>query len=289
MEDPNRHRAWRLKLARAVAPAYASQPHVVAVAAGGSVARGWADRYSDIELAVWWDQVPAAEERAGCAHQIADLSDRRDFGHRPDLDAWTEDFAAAGMKFDITHRTVDGQDRLLALVLDRHDTSVVHQQSVGEVVNAAGMHGDDVLERWRRRADPYPDGLARAMVEANLRFGPNAWLERLAARDDVLPLAEISVTVVKAVFGVLLGLNRIYHPGYKWMDRTLASMTVCPTDLALRMRSVLAGPARRRAAELERLIEDTIRLVENEAPEVDTTAVRARVQTPARIWDPPLL
>lgn len=287
MDEPNPHSEWRLKLARTLAPAYISQPGVAAAAVCGSVARGWADRYSDVELAVWWHRVPTAEDRARCVRRIAESSERRDLGYKPDLDAWNEDFLASGMKVDVRHSTVDGQDRLLAQVVDAHDTSVAGQQSVAEVVHAVGLHGADLLDRWRQRADPYPDGLARAMVEANLRFGPNAWIERLAERDDVLPLAEISVTVVRAVFGVLLGLNRIYHPGYKWMDRTLASMTIRTTGLPVRVRTVLENPVRTRVAELERLVEDTIRLVEQEAPEIDTTAVRARVDTPARIWEGP--
>lgn len=287
MDRLNPDSEWRLELARAVAPAYVSHPRVAAVAVCGSVARGWADRYSDVELAVWWREVPTAEERAGCTRQISGLSERRDFGHQSDSDAWTEDFTVSGMKFDVAHRTVDAQDRLLSRVVDGHDTSVARQQAVAEVMGAIDLHGGDLLGRWRRRADPYPAGLARAMVEAHLRFGPNAWLERLAQRDDVLPLADISVTVVKAVFGVLLGLNRIYHPGHKWMDRTVASMTICPSDLPVRVRAVLASPARRRVAELERLIEDTIRLVEQEEPEIGTAAVRARVGTPARVWDRP--
>jgi len=260
---------------------------VAALAVGGSVARGWADRHSDIELVVWWRRAPTASARTGCAGGIPEVSERRDFGHRTDRDAWTEDFTVSGVKFDVTHRTIEGQDRVLAQVVDRFDTSVVRQQAVAEVESAIGIHGHEILERWRRRADPYPASLARAMVETHLRFGPNVWLDRLAERDEALPLAEISVTVATRVFGVLLGLNRRYHPGNKWMDRTLASLTVCPTDLRARIRAVLGGPARSRVVELQRLIEDTIALVERELPEIDTASVRARVQTPARVWNRP--
>ncbi len=287
MDHLNPDSAWRLQLARAVAPAYVAGRRVAAVAVCGSVARGWADRYSDVELTVWWHRAPSAAVRVRCAGRIPHVGERRDFGQEADLDAWAEDFTVSGVKFDVTHRTVEAQARLLSRVVDGHDTSVGRQQVVAEVVHAIPVQGGELLDRWRRRADPYPDGLAQAMVEAHLEFGPNAWLERLAERDDVLPLAEISVTVVKRVFGVLLGLNRIYHPGYKWMDRTLASMTVCPSALPLRVRAVMTSPARARVAELERLIEDTIRLVEREAPEIDTSAVRARVHTPARLWDRP--
>ena len=274
---------WRLDLARSVAPEYLSQPGVAAVAVCGSVARGWADRHSDIELTVWWHRAPTPAERAACVHRVAGLSQRRGHLTNPDV----EDFAVCGVKFDVAHPTVDGQDHIVSCVVDGHDTSEVSQVAVADVMSAIPIHGGELLGRWRRRADPYPEGLARAMVEANLKFGPNAWVERLTERDDLLPLAEISVTAVKQVFGVLLGLNRIYHPGNKWMDRTLASMKVCPLEIPIRMRAVLASPARARVAELKRLIEHTIRLVEQELPDVDTAPVRARVHSAARVWDRP--
>lgn len=274
---------WRLDLARAVTPAYIAQPGVAAVAVCGSVARGLADRHSDVELAVWWRQSPTEDERAACASRISGLSERRRRGTDPD----GEDFAVFGVRFDVSHLPIDEQNRILSRVVDRHDTSVVQQQAVAEVLSAVDLHRGELLDRWRRRADPYPEGLARAMVGAHLRFGPNAWLERLAERDDVLPLAEIGVTAVKQVLGVLLGLNRMYHPGFKWMDRTVASMTVCPPELPIRIRAVLAGPVQSRVAELERLVWDTIQLVEQELPDIDTATVRARIQSPARIWDRP--
>ncbi|MFN2484970.1 MAG: hypothetical protein ABR509_08630 [Candidatus Limnocylindria bacterium] len=42
---------WRLALARRIAEAYARHPSVAAAIVGGSTSRGWADRWSDIEIA----------------------------------------------------------------------------------------------------------------------------------------------------------------------------------------------------------------------------------------------
>ena len=54
---------WRHNLAHPLAPIYAANPHVAAVLLGGSTARGHADRYSDIELGVFWHQPPTDAER----------------------------------------------------------------------------------------------------------------------------------------------------------------------------------------------------------------------------------
>ncbi len=49
---------WRRALAERIALVYASNPEVAAILLSGSVARGWADHYSDIELGIYWSRPP---------------------------------------------------------------------------------------------------------------------------------------------------------------------------------------------------------------------------------------
>src|SRR5438045_7782227 len=58
---------WRLALARHVGGAYAANPKVAAVIVGGSTCRGHADRYSDIEVGVFWHEAPTEEDRRTAA------------------------------------------------------------------------------------------------------------------------------------------------------------------------------------------------------------------------------
>ena len=53
----------RMALAQRIAPAYAANPKVRAVLLAGSVARGTADHFSDIEIDVFWAEPPSDDER----------------------------------------------------------------------------------------------------------------------------------------------------------------------------------------------------------------------------------
>src|SRR5262245_252262 len=55
--------ARRRALAEHAAQFYAANPKVAAVLLAGSVARGTADQFSDIELDIFWAKTPAEEER----------------------------------------------------------------------------------------------------------------------------------------------------------------------------------------------------------------------------------
>ena len=54
---------WRQALAQQIAVHYSADPKVMTVIVGGSVARGCADRFSDIDLAVFWTESPTAKAR----------------------------------------------------------------------------------------------------------------------------------------------------------------------------------------------------------------------------------
>ena len=54
MNEANQASQWRAALARQVAPFIAANPDVQAIMLAGSTSRGNADRYSDVEIGVFW-------------------------------------------------------------------------------------------------------------------------------------------------------------------------------------------------------------------------------------------
>src|SRR5436190_9020012 len=52
-----------LALAQHIAPVYFDNPKVRVVMVGGSVSRGCADQYSDLEIGVFWAESPSDDER----------------------------------------------------------------------------------------------------------------------------------------------------------------------------------------------------------------------------------
>ncbi|HET8850941.1 MAG TPA: nucleotidyltransferase domain-containing protein [Ktedonobacteraceae bacterium] len=54
---------WREALAQQIASHARANPKVAALVVEGSVARGYADGFSDLDLAVFWAEPPTAKER----------------------------------------------------------------------------------------------------------------------------------------------------------------------------------------------------------------------------------
>jgi predicted nucleotidyltransferase len=58
---------WRRQMVRPVLDRYAAVDGVDAVMLGGSTARGDADRWSDVEVGVFWRRAPTTAERLAVA------------------------------------------------------------------------------------------------------------------------------------------------------------------------------------------------------------------------------
>jgi len=84
-----------------------------------------------------------------------------------------------------------------------------------------------------------------------------------------------------ALLLVLLGLNRLYYPGWRWLDRLMDQMQVTPPNLSPRFKQLFAIVSIDPLAavyQLHELIEETFVLVETHLGEVDTRAARERFQ-----------
>ena len=268
----------RMALARRIAPAYAANPKVRAVLLAGSVGRGTADRFSDIEIDVFWAEPPGDDELLAPIEHLGATLLYRD----ADANEWADAFFIEGIKVDTSQFLVSTAERWLDDLLERADTDVEKQLLVAAIQHALPLHGAELAERWRAQAALYPDALARAMVAQHLVFRPRALLEMFAERGDLLIFYRGLVETEHWIMSVLLGLNRLYiaHPAHKWLDWQIAQMSVAPPDLARRLRHILRDEPHAAVREIHALIEEVFALVERSLPDFDTSAARAEFGQP---------
>ena len=263
--------ARRLEIARRAALAYQANDAVAAVLIAGSVARGLADDASDIELDVYWTRPPTGSEReaaiegAGWARVYAEEDEHE----------WADGLMVDGVKIDVSGfvtATIDDY-------LDRAahgDTEAELQVRITALLHGVALHGEPVIEAWRCRCTPYPEPLARAMVEHGLDLRSQERLEMLAARDDVVLLHRDLVDGVQGVLDALFGANRVYapHPFHKWLEWEATLLAHRPDDLVARIRSLLVAPPREAAATLGSLVHDTFDLAGRFVPAADLGPLR---------------
>jgi hypothetical protein len=274
----NEANAERLALAQQLAPYYCANPKVAAVTVERSVAWGYADRFSDIDLAVFWSETPTQKERRDI---IKHARGRHVLlvSYNGDEACWSDTYDVGGVNIDVRHVDVEATHRILADVLERYDPSLAKQQHIAALLSALPLSDSSVLIRWQQQAKVYPYELGVAMVRTHLRFRPAWEQEMLAERNELLILYESFCTVEKQILLILMGLNHIYYPGWQWSDQLMGHMPIAPHNLAPRFKQVfgiVSIDPRASVYQLHDLIEETFSLVETHMGEVDTTPARER-------------
>jgi hypothetical protein len=278
----------RLEVARRIAPLYAAEPGVRAVLVHGSVARGWADRYSDVEVVVLWNEPPTETQRQSIAQSAAgtgwECAPFRDVKQ-----SWSEHYFVDGLEIDASHMTVEAVESIIEDVMLRFDVSndwlvFDKQATVAMIQHAIVLHGTPLIEQWRAQVLPYPRELAVAMVQKHLRFGPFGSRAMLAERGEIPLMYENNCPSTRNLINILFGLNRIYHPGFKWTRQLFQHAPLQPTDFFARLEQVFKSAPVEGTRELRSLIEETFDLIEAHLPEVEIEPHRTRLAEPYRTW-----
>ena len=270
--------AARRAAAERIAPVYAANPKVAAVILAGSTARGHADCFSDIELGVFWHEPPTEDERLAAIEQAGGELETL---YPVENGAWYDDWKLgrhggvpkSGVSIDMPHQTMTTVDATLAAVLVRHDPDPLKQNTISAILDGIPLHGHELLEEWRERANLYPNELATSVVRMHGQISHFWRFRMLAARRNPLHAYMGIVSTHETVLHLLLAVNRVYYFGFKSLDTVIARLPIAPPDLDRRLRRAyeLGADA---DAELRSLVEETYDLVERNVPNVDVDRLR---------------
>jgi hypothetical protein len=258
------------KLARGIVDAALERVPARAALLVGSAARGDADYYSDLDLIVYVDRLPADHVLAGIRAAVGGVNP---IAKEATEHACGQEFELDGVRTEITFITVARVEMRLDQLLDRLEEidSPVQKALLG-VLEGLPLHGEELIEGWQSRLRAYPEPLRRAMVERYWRFFP-LWyhVDAMAARDAELWRLDMLLEAAFNLLGVLAGLNRLYFSRFelKRMRALIDQMEIAPPHLADRLESLFRLEPREAAEELERLVEETGVLVAGELPALE--------------------
>lgn len=288
--DANVHAAWRLALAEQSAEAYVSNEKLAAMTVAGSVGSGLADRFSDLELDCYWLAPPSNLDRSDPIRLLGgELEVLSDYDH--DDEEWSDDYRLAHLDVTVSSFLVDTIDRFLDDVVLRIDTDPVKHMRLAALERSRPLLGAELISSWRGRADLYPDALVTAMVERSLTVDVlTGWSAREACvdRGDDLAIHDLLSRVERAVFGVVLALNRLYspHPMVKWQRRLIKELDVMPSRLAERLHLLWTSGRAGALEEAESLMTDTVQLVKART-DADVSSFCEALSERRRALDPP--
>ncbi len=285
---------WRQALVRQFVPVYADNPNVAAMLLGGSTARGHADRFSDIELGVFWHHAPSARERQAAAERIpGDLVTL--YPHDPAEEVWCDDYMVSraqpeqprsGVLVEVVHYTTDFLERTFEAVLQYHATDALKQNLLAGIADGIALSNAELVGRWKERTALYPDALAVAVINRYALIDHYwRWEMWLGRGPNLTMLYTLFTQVQEHLLHVLLGLNRVYYFGFKWLEVVDEKLRYKPTDFMQRLNRVYQIAPADGARELAVLVEETYTLVEHHFPQIDVAWLRLVFRHQRPLWD----
>ena len=243
---------WRLELARRYIEPYRERAAIAVL--GGSVAQGVADRWSDIDTIVYWDEIDRDWLETPRA---AENGDRFTWVEHYPGNACLEQYRFGSVKADVAHVRLGWLDELIDGTLSGESFDTTSLDVLRGVQESIVLFGEERYEPIRARVLEYPDALRRALVEANLRVTPS-WIYDGMGRDrgDLVVFYEYVLATMRQVVGMLAGLNRVYvaPEKLKRVGVVVGRMELTPPDAAARLDALLDLPREQVRAELDDLV-----------------------------------
>ena len=272
-----------LALAKELAARESQRPGVEAILLTGSVAQGYGDDASDIDMMIYYAELPD-EETFDALKAEAIASGGNIYGYDPKEGLACYQFVN-GVKVDMAHQQTSGLEQLLHEYLEKPDVSSSTQQIImSGVQSGLPLYGETILQSWQDQLAELPPGYARKLVETHLRFYPISVMAKMGvARGDLAFVYETLIEASRNILYVLCGLNNVIPPGkVKGLNRSLEKMAIAPANIIERMDAIWTlSPVEITAAHYA-IIGELIDLVAMYMPEIDTARVRERLQIPVR-------
>ena len=272
-------------LATKVCEPYKALPQTKGILSMGSVAYGHVDHYSDIDLAIYYDELPTPEQldiamkTNGAEKLVWALGERNDGGI-------IESYLVKGVECQFAHTTAEAWQRHMDSVLVNLDVDSPIQKALSGLLEGTAIHGAEFIEKYKEQARTYPEALAQAMVKRYLNFQP-LWAiqERLKVRDTLLWRQQILVEGAQNVLGVLAGLNHLYYTTFQFkrMGHFIDSMKIKPADLEAKLTRMLSD-ADRGPQIFKGIVADVVELIETHMPEADTSGARRGLAREDQKW-----
>ena len=266
MQNP--HTKWRVNFAQHLVKRLETFEGIKAIVIAGSVARGYADEYSDIEIPIFWDPLPDDATR----HAIVSALNA-EFLYAYDGPAHEDQLLIDGVQVDLWDVSTTHQEEILDAVLHKHHFDLGTLNALDTIRSCIPLFGHEVVQKWKLRAQYYPDALAEKIIQEHLAAFSIGELFILAKRNNPTAFYSRLSFLQQEAFLVLLALNREYFPTFKWLYHALESMQIKPEAIDHRFRKAYEAPYMAAIEDTKSILEETVQLVERQFPQMDMALV----------------
>ncbi len=278
----NVHVQWRLDFAQTLSAELGQFADLEMVAVLGSVARGYSDQYSDLELLLVWNHLPSPEQQAKLLKAL-----QAEFRYLPFDPGYQSAFRIQGIPVDLWHTTTAQEETFIHAVLDDFSLDLVANNRVDTLLSCIPLYGAAQADAWKARIQAYPPELVRRFIQTYIPHFHLRQLNLAARRGNPTAFYHTLSDIQCSLFLVLLALNEAYFPTFKWIYPALRRMSHTPHEVATRLHAMFQEPPIQAAQHLRAVLAETLDMVETRYPQIDTAYARYGLDQEPLVYSQP--
>ncbi len=264
----------RIEQARNCIPMF-SNLDIKAVVVTGSIAKGYGDENSDIDVLI------AVNENLSKAQFDKIVEDAKKSGgdlyHGTPEEGFAVYYYINGIKIDFGIAHYTETETLISEMLEKPEVDLVKHLMISGLIDGYILMGNDWIEPILEKAEKdFPKELQVMVVNHFKKFHPEWAIRTMAVeREDDLFYYESLVEITENIIGILCGLNKKYHPGkLKGIEYSVDKMEIKPENFIKRYKSIFSMKKTESVIEIHKLVRETFDLIDIYLPDVST--VRSR-------------
>lgn len=266
----NDYNAFLNEIAKEVTRPVAKPEGLRAILLLGSVAKGIADAYSDIELSFIWTGPTTAEERAAVFQEV---SKEPLFAEEKENGEWVSAFTYKSVKIDISHLEMSMLQPRIEDVIGARSTAIAGQTLLAAIQDSSALYGQEALDEIKSQIAEYPLELSTRCIQVNASFVEWSMRNALLDRKDMVAFHHLIDLTLLQMLRLLSALNRTYLRSYnfKWFRYDASKLSFKPDNFEDRVEALLSGSDAEAVEELDKLLHEVFELVQKQRPDIDVS------------------
>jgi hypothetical protein len=275
MNKENYHCKWRIELAKQISDKIRNlrgNKGIKSIAVGGSVARGYADEYSDIEILIFWDILPNEDIRKQIVKGL-----NADYFYPYNYEANEDNIIVNEFRIDLWHLTLDQEEEVIKTVTKDFVMDLYSSNAMDTIRTCIPLYGEKVIYPWKDDVKEYPKQIALNNINEILHSIDCTQIELLLKRENSTLLFEHITNLQKNIYLIILSLNKEYFPTFKWMYKSLENLRIKPENIGQRFKDTYTYAPQTAIENTLIILSETIEQVNEIYPEINTNIILSKL------------
>ena len=170
LEEKLCHSEWRLDFAKTLIDKISNIKIIDSIIVGGSVARGFADEYSDLEIGFFWKEFQRKEIIEAFQGEL--LVPLKEYIRVGECN-FEDNIVVSSLQIDLCHRKSKEFRRTIHEVLEGRDLGLKSLNSCEVIESCIPLYGQNLIHKWKESLEKYPNKLRTHIIENNIVYLSN--------------------------------------------------------------------------------------------------------------------